>query len=160
MPNQEESRDGKPHVDKDRPSPDVEQYATDGQSNARGKGPSDEQGQKLAPDTDPAQTAKAGTQDVAADTGGRRQGGEVAPSALNEGDRGAADTPPTTSEQLNFDDASEDHPRGDNRRTGGTWDTPPHNTGDQGEVGKAPGAGLSNRNGPSDPDAKNDPPRW
>ena len=72
---------------------------------------------------------------------------------------GAADTPPTTSEQLNFDDASEDHPRGDNRRTGGTWDTPPHNTGDQGEVGKAPGAGLSNRNGPSDPDAKNDPPR-
>lgn len=84
--------------------------------------------------------------------------GQVPPSALNEGDRGAADVPPTTSEQLNFDDASEDHPRGTTRRTGGTWNTPDHNTGDQGAVGPAPGAGLSDRNGPSDPDAKNAPP--
>lgn len=88
----------------------------------------------------------------------RNQAGQVPPSALNQGDRGAADLPPTTSEQLNFDDGSEDHPRGNTSRTGGTWDAPEHNTGDQGEVGKAPGAGLSDRNGPSDPAAKNDPP--
>ena len=92
------------------------------------------------------------------DTPDRNQTGQVPPSALNEGDRGAADVPPTTSEQLDFNDASEDHPRGDNRRTGGTWDTPEHNTGDQGKVGPAPGAGLSDRNGPSDPDARNDRP--
>lgn len=134
MPNQEESRDGTPRVNPDRPSPDVERYATDGQTNARGKGPSDEQGQ--APDAN-----------------------LVAPSGVNERDRGAADVPPTTSEQLNFDDATEDHPRGDNRRTGGTWSTPPHNTGDQGAVGRAPGAGLSDRNGPSDPDARNGRPQ-
>lgn len=152
MPNQEESRDGKPRVDNDRPSPDVERYATDGQSITRGKGPSDEQGQRPAPDT------ARGAAPSQAGGSPARQGGEVAPSALNEGDRGAADMPPTTSEQLDFNDASEDHPRGDNRRTGGTWDTPPHNTGDQGEVGRAPGAGLSNRNGPSDPDAKDDRP--
>ena len=134
MPNQEESRDGTPRVNPDRPSPDVERYATDGQTNARGKGPSDEQGQP--PDAN-----------------------LVAPSGVNERDRGAADVPPTTSEQLNFDDATEDHPRGDNRRTGGTWGTPPHNTGDQGAVGRAPGAGLSDRNGPSDPDARNGRPQ-
>lgn len=131
MPNQEESPDGKPRIDTRRPSPDVEGYATDGQSNARGKGPTDEQGQP--PDSSPQ-----------ADTN------LVAPSGLNERDRGVADVPPTTSEQLNFDDASADHPRGDNRRTGGTRSTPAHNTGDQGEVGRAPGAGLSDRNGPSD----------
>lgn len=83
--------------------------------------------------------------------------GQVPPSALNKGDHGVVDEPPTTSEQLNFDDASEDHPRGDTSRTGGTWDTPDHNTGDQGAIGKAPGAGLSDRNGPSDPDAKDGP---
>lgn len=141
MPNQENSPDVKPRVDTSRPSPDVDRHATDGQSNARGKGPSDPHGE--APGRSGANGASAGG-----------DANLVAPSGLNERDRGAADVPPTTSEQLNFDDASEDHPRGDSRRTGGTWNTPPHNTGDQGEVGRAPGAGLSNRNGPSDPDAK------
>ena len=117
MPNQEESRDGKTHVDRSRPSPDVERYATDGQSNARGKGPTDEQGQRLAPAAGAAQSA----------------------------------SDPSGAGSLNLDDQSEDHPRGDTRRTGGTWVTPPHNTGDQGAVGPAPGAGLSNTNGPSDP---------
>lgn len=88
----------------------------------------------------------------------RNQAAHARPSALNEGDRGATDSPPTTSEQLNFDDASEDHPRGNTSRTGGTWNTPDHNTGDQGEIGKAPGAGLSNTNSPSDPDSKNAQP--
>jgi hypothetical protein len=84
----------------------------------------------------------------------RNQVGKVPPSGLNRGDHGVADNPLTSSEQLNFDDASEDHPRGDTRRTGGTWDTPAHNTGDQGDVGVAPGAGLSDRIGPSDPDPR------
>ncbi len=47
MPNQEESRDGIPRKDMDRPSPDVDRYSTDGQSNARGKGASDEQGRPI-----------------------------------------------------------------------------------------------------------------
>ena len=93
----------------------------------------------------PQQTQASGTD--------RNQAGQVPPSALNAGDRGIADSPPTTSEQLNFDDATEDHPRGTTTRTGGTWNTPEHNTGDQGNIGPAPGAGLSDRNGPSDPDA-------
>lgn len=142
MPNQENSPDGQPRVDPQRPSPDVERHATDGETNARGKGPSHQQGEP------PANRSQGSPAD----------GGDpnlVAPSGLNERDRGAADVPPTTSEQLNFDDASEDHPRGDNRRTGGTWKTARGNTGDQGEVGRAPpGAGLSDHNGPSDPDAK------
>ena len=87
----------------------------------------------------------------------RNQAGQVSPSALNKGDRGVADSPPTISEQLNFDDGSEDHPRGNTERTGGTWSTPDRNTGDQGEL-KAPGAGLSGTNGPSDPAAKDEPP--
>ncbi|MFN9470332.1 hypothetical protein [Acidovorax sp.] len=94
----------------------------------------------------------------AAEGSGNNQAEEVAPSALNKADRGVIDLPPTTSEQLNFEDESEDHPRGNTSRTGGTWDTPDHNTGDQGELGKAPGAGLSDRNGPSDPDAKGKSP--
>lgn len=77
MPNQTESPDGKPAKSRDQPSPDVERHATDGQSDARGKGASDEQGQ----------------------------------------------------------------PQG----------------GDSGRIDKAPGAGLSDRNGPSDPDAKRGP---
>jgi hypothetical protein len=48
---------------------------------------------------------------------------------------------------VNLDDDSEERPRGNTARTGGTWDA---QGGDEGEVGKAPGAGLSNRNGPSD----------
>lgn len=125
MTNQEQSRDGKTHVDPSRLSPDVERYATDGQTNARGKGPTDEQGQRVAPSMGAAQ--------------------------------GARD--PAGAGSLNLDDQSEDHPRGDTRRTGGTWMSPPHNTGDQGEVGRAPGAGLSNTNGPSDPGIRRDQPK-
>ena len=152
MTNQENSPDGKPHVDTRRPSPDVERYATDGQTNARGKGPTDQQGQP--PGRNP-QSAMAGDGPGRMGLTREPDANLVAPSGLNERDRGAADVPPTTSEQLNFDDASEDHPRGDNRRTGGTWNTPDRNTGDQGEVDRAPGAGLSDRNGPSDPDTRN-----
>ncbi|MFN4118400.1 hypothetical protein [Acidovorax sp.] len=149
MPNQENSSDGTPHVDRHRPSPDVERHATDGQADARGKGPTEQQG---PPPTGSRQDTSAGDGPSRMGLTGAPDANLVAPSGLNERDRGAADVPPTTSEQLNFDDASDDHPRGDNRRTGGTWNTPDHNTGDQGELGRAPGAGLSDRNGPSDPD--------
>lgn len=45
MTDQARSDNGVPQKDA-RPSPDVEGYATDGQSNARGKGASDEQGER------------------------------------------------------------------------------------------------------------------
>lgn len=77
MPNQIDSPDGQPRKEDGRPSPDVDRHATDGQSNAWGKGASDEQGQP--------------------------QGGH------------------------------------------------------SGRIDKAPGAGLSDRNGPSDPDAPRGP---
>src|SRR5687767_13407754 len=44
MANQEESKDGMPRKDGNRPSPDVERHSTDGQGDSRGKGASDEQG--------------------------------------------------------------------------------------------------------------------
>lgn len=86
MADQISSPDGRPRKDADRPSPDVERFATDGQSDARGKGASDEQGQ--AP-----------------------------PSSAD----GSAPT------------------------------------GDSGRLGKAPGAGRSDRSGPDDPDGDRGP---
>ena len=149
MPNQEQSPDGRPQKSQDRPSPDVERYATDGQSDARGKGASDEHG-----DQPPA----AGDRNYPGDGPGKigvtsdRQPDLVAPSGVNERDHGAAGDKPMAGGSVNLDDDDELHPRGNNVRTGGTWDA---QGGDSGEVGQAPGAGLSNRNGPSDPDAKN-----
>ena len=102
-------------------------------------------------DADQTSSSRNSASDTVQGQQGERRN-EVSPGPLNLGDRGAADMPPTTSEQLNFEDASEERPRGDTRRTGGTWDTPTHNTGDQGAVGPAPKAGLSDRIGPSDPD--------
>ena len=140
MPNQEQSREGVPQKDSGRPSPDVERDATDGQSNARGKGASDEQGENYRGDG----PGKVGlTSDKQPDL--------VAPSGVNQGDHGVAGDKPMGGGSVNLDDDDELHPRGNNARTGGTWDA---QGGDSGEVGKAPGAGLSNRNGPSDPDAK------
>lgn len=140
MPNQEQSKEGVPTKDSGRPSPDVESNATDGQSNARGKGASDEQGEPYRGDG----PGKVGlTSD--------RQPDLVAPSGVNQRDHGAADDKPMGGGSVNLDDDDELHPRGNNVRTGGTWDA---QGGDSGEVGKAPGAGLSGRNGPSDPDAK------
>ena len=48
MANQIESPDGKPHKDKNRPSPDVGQ-AIDGQSNMRGTGTFDQRGDPATP---------------------------------------------------------------------------------------------------------------
>jgi hypothetical protein len=142
MPNQEQSNDGKPHKEGGRPSPDVERDATDGQSNARGKGASDEQGRDYRGDG----PGKVGlTSDKQPDL--------VAPSGVNERDHGSADDKPMGGGSVNLDDDPEERPRGDTSRTGGTWDA---QGGDSGEVGKAPGPGMSDRIGPSDPSRKFD----
>jgi hypothetical protein len=144
MPNQEESRDGIPRKSEDRPSPDVQRDATDGQSNARGKGASDDQGGRSPshPDDRGEGPGKVGlTSD--------RQPDLVSPSGVNERERGAAGDPPTGGGGLDFDDDDELHPRGNTARTGGTWDA---QGADSGRIDKAPGAGLSGTNGPSDPD--------
>lgn len=91
MPNQTDSPECKPLKSDDRPSPDVGRDATDGQSNARGHGASDEQGQP---------------------------------------------------------------PPGASPPTNGTWQA---QGADSGRIDKAPGAGLSDHNGPSDPDARRGP---
>jgi hypothetical protein len=160
MANQEQSSDGKPHVDPRRPSPDVERNATDGQSDARGTGASDEQGE--APPRNAESSLERRTEPYRGEGPGKvgltsdRQPDLVAPSGVNERDHGAADDKPMGGGSVNLDDFSEERPRGDTTRTGGTWDA---QGGDRGDVDKAPGAGLSNRNGPSDPDAKDVPSR-
>jgi len=136
MPNQEQSRDGIPRKDNDRPSPDVGHKATDGQASARGTGASSEQDYR---GDGPARHGI--TSDEQPDL--------VAPSGVN--DRDAGDRP-VGGGTLDFDDGTDMvHPRGKVTGTGRTWDE--KSPSDAGELGP-PGAGLSDRNGPSDPDAK------
>lgn len=151
MPDQNRSPDGVPRQDAGRPSPDVERDATDGQSNARGKGASNEQGE-APPQGRGYEGDGPGKVGVTSD----RQRDLVAPSGVNERDHGAADDKPMGGGSVNLDDDDELHPRGNTARTGGTWRA---EGGDTGDVGKAPGAGLSDRNGPSDPGAKDAGPR-
>lgn len=140
MANQEESRNGIPHKDTDRPSPDLKQGATDGQAAARGADdrPSSQDYRGDGP-------AKVGlTSDAQPDL--------VAPSGVNERDHGSADDAPSAGGTLDFDDGTDEiHPRGKVTSAGRTWNE--KNPSDAGELG-APGAGMSDRNGPSDPDAK------
>jgi len=79
-----------------------------------------------------------------------RQPGLVSPSGVNEGDHGAADDKPMGGGPVNLDDDDLTHPRGKTTREGGTWKA---EGGDSAPLGP-PGAGLSDRNGPSDPDNK------
>jgi hypothetical protein len=72
----------------------------------------------------------------------------VAPSGVNEGDHGAADEAPMAGDMLNFDDDEVMSGRGNNERTGGTWEA---QGADSGRLAP-PREILSNRNGPSDPD--------
>ena len=72
----------------------------------------------------------------------------VAPSGVNERDHGAAEDKPMGGGALNFEDGDMAHPRGKVTPAGRTWDEK-----NAGELG-APSAGMSDRNGPSDPDAK------
>ena len=134
MPNQEQSRDGIPRKDQDRPSPDVGQ-ATDGQAS---ESPSSQDYRGDGP-------AKIG---VTSDN----QPDLVAPSGVNERDHGAGEDRPDAGGTLNFDDGTDEaHPRGKVTGTGGTWNE--KFPSDAGKLG-APNPGLSDRNGPSDPDAK------
>jgi hypothetical protein len=126
MANQEQSRDAIPRKDSERPSPDVEKNSTGrpGSQDYRGEGP-----------------GKIGlTSDSQPDL--------VAPSGVNERDHGAADDKPMGGGSLNFDDDDMEHPRGKTTGAGGTWEA---KGGDSAPLGP-PGAGLSDRNGPSDPD--------
>lgn len=176
MANQEQSPDGIPRKDKDRPSPDVERFAPDGQATARGatngqasaRGTGiaadaterkdmpragDEKGRAMSTDSKPPQSqdyrgdgpAKVGlTSDDQPDL--------VAPSGVNERDHGMADERPAAGGELQFDDGTDEiHPRGKVTGAGRTWDE--KNPSDAGRLGK-PGVGMSDRNGPSDPDAK------
>lgn len=143
MVNQTDSRDGVPRKDPARPTPDVSQ-STDGQSDKRGTGASDQQGEERAgkqSDYRGDGPAKVGLTSSA-------QPDLVAPSGVNQGDHGVAGDKPMAGDTLNFDDDDETHPRGKTTAAGGTWEA---QGGDSGKLG-APSAGLSDRNGPSDPD--------
>ena len=83
-----------------------------------------------------------------------RQPDLVSPSGVNERDHGSADDAPSAGGTLNFDDGDLARPYGDTRRTGGTWDD--KHPSDAGDLAP-PGAGLSDSNGPSDPDNKKTP---
>ena len=139
MPNQEDAKDGIPRKDKDRPSPDVQRDATDGQADSHGRGASDQQGQ--------------GSEDYRGDGPAKvgltssRQPGLVSPSGVNERDHGSADESPIAAETVNLDDDDEVHPRGKVTGAGGTWDA---KGGDSAPLGP-PGAGQSDRIGPNDP---------
>jgi hypothetical protein len=163
MPNQEQSRTGVPQKDKDRPSPDVERLATGGQASARGTGlnthemdrtglprAGEEKGRALS-------TESPDDQDYRGDGPARpgltsdNQPDLVAPSGVNQRDHGVADDKPMAGGTLNFDDDDMVHPRGKVTGAGRTWDE--KNPSDAGDLG-APNVGMSDHNGPSDPDAK------
>ena len=131
MPNQEDSPNGVPSQDKNRPSPDLERSSSENPSaqDYRGDGP-----------------GKIGlTSDEQPDL--------VSPSGVNERDHGAASDKPMAGGTVNLDDDDMVHPRGKTTGAGRTRDE--KFASDSGKLG-APGAGLSDRNGPSDPDAKRD----
>jgi hypothetical protein len=152
MPNQEESRDGVPRKDKERPSADVERHAPDGQVGA-GSGRADRQGMAPGaadrPDVEggePYESDGPGKMGLTSD----RQPDLVSPSGVNERDHGAAEDKPMGGGSVNLDDDDMVRPRGKTTAAGGTRDAaggdsapiaPPHGT-------------LSDRNGPSDPDRR------
>lgn len=149
MPNQEQSATGVPSKDRERPAPDVARDSTDGQFDARGKGASDQQGRQ-GPAGGPSEGDRSdgpGKIGLTSD----EQPDLVAPSGVNQRDHGAAEDKPMAGGSVNLDDDDMVHPRGKVAGQGRTWDE--KNPSDAGELG-APGAGLSGRNGPSDPDAK------
>lgn len=72
----------------------------------------------------------------------------VSPTGVNQRDHGAADDKPMGGGSVNLDDDDMVHPRGKTTAAGGTKDA---KGGDTAPLGP-PGAGLSDRNGPSDPE--------
>lgn len=136
MANQEQSKDGIPRKDAERPSPDVERDAVDGQADERRRG------------DEPASQEDRGEGPGKVGLTSDKQEGLVAPSGVNQRDHGVADDKPMAGGTVNLDDDDEAHPRGKVTSAGGTWDA---KGGDSAPLG-SPGAGLSDRNGPSDPD--------
>jgi hypothetical protein len=166
MPNQEQSRDGIPRQDKDRPSPDVERLATDGQASARGSGlntrEEEEDDQKdfprageekgVALSTEPSGQDYRGDGPAKVGLTSDRQPDLVANSGVNDRNHQESGDAPVAGETLNFDDGTDMiHPRGKVTGADRTWNE--KNPSDAGKLGP-PNAGLSDRNGPSDPDAK------
>lgn len=149
MVNQTDSPDGVPRKDPGRPSPDVRQSAA-GPAAKRGTGASDPQGE----DRGSGQSDYRGDGPAKLGLTSSAQPDLVAPSGVNQRDHGAVDDKPMAGGSLNFDDDEETHPRGKTTAAGGTWDA---QGGDSGRLG-APSAGLSDRNGPSDPDRLRDEP--
>jgi len=128
MPNQERSRnDGTPRKDQDEKGRSPASESPSGQD-YRGDGPG-----KIGLNSD-------------------QQPDLVAPSGVNERDTGAADDRAAAGGTLDFDDGTDMvHPRGKVTSADRTWNE--KNPSDAGDLG-TPNAGLSDRNGPSDPDAK------
>lgn len=143
MPNQEQSKDGIPRKDPDRPSPDVRPPDADVSPHPRS---GEEKGSLTGEDP--------GAQDYRGDGPGKvgitsdQQRDLVAPSGVNERDHGAAEDKPLAGGSVNLDDDDMVHPRGKVTSQGGTWKA---QGGDSAPLG-APREILSDRNGPSDPD--------
>lgn len=103
-----------------------------------------------------ARTSEPDRQDYRGDGPGKvgltsdDQPGLVAPTGVNEADHGAADDKPMAGGSVNLDDDDMVHPRGKVTGKGGTQQA---QGGDSAPLG-APDPGLSDRNGPSDPDTR------
>ena len=135
MPNQEPSRDGIPPKDRSNERP----LAGEARRPPQGSG-------------SPSRPEERGAERGRIGIHSEQQPDLVAPSGVNERDHGAAEDKPMGGGALDFDDGTDMvHPRGKVTSAGRTWNE--KNPSDAGELG-APGAGLSDRNGPSDPDAK------
>jgi hypothetical protein len=140
----------------------------------RGKGAGDQQGRQGPGGEGPrvqgdlpkgeekgtARTTEPGRQDYRGDGPAKMgltsddQPDLVAPSGVNQRDHGVADDKPMAGGTVNLDDDDMVHPRGKVTGAGRTWDE--KNPSDAGRLG-APNVGMSDRNGPSDPDAKRNP---
>jgi len=147
MPNQEESKDGVPRKDKDRPTPDVERYAVDGQTGSRA-GAAGEQRPRTAerPNERGGDAYEGGGPGKPGLTGGS-QPDLVSPSGVNQRDHGAAEDKPMAGGSVDLDDDDMAHPRGKETGAGGTRDA---QGADSAPLGP-PREVLSDRNAPSDP---------
>jgi hypothetical protein len=157
-----------PRKDQDRPSPDVGRAKATGQATPRGTGDSydvggaidrpmagDEKGMPLSTDTTESPESQDYRGDGPAKVGltSDQQPDLVAPSGVNERDHGAAEDRPAAGGELQFDDGTDEiHPRGKVTGAGRTWNE--RNPSDAGKLGASTGPGMSDRVGPSDPDAK------
>jgi hypothetical protein len=169
MANQEQSRNGIPQKDADRPSPDLQKapgHVAGGEASARGTGDSLDVGQVQQPGQAgeergmPLTDESPSAQDYRGDGPGKlgvtsdNQPDLVEPSGVNARNHQERGDAPVAGDTLNFDDGTDEiHPRGKVTGAGRTWDE--KNPSDAGRLG-APNAGMSDHNGPSDPDAKRD----